>query len=168
MPMPAKSAQFTMAIEELAFPCIAARGPPLAATYQPSKAEMPRHAIDNHGSFKGPAKDSYDIMTAADSTRAVHHQIGQSLIELGPDGTTASAETYCTATTVNEADGQETSITFLVRYVDQFEKRDGSWKISHRFVAFDAVSDKAIMQYLPKANLGTRDEEDYSRKVLKD
>ncbi|EXM11211.1 hypothetical protein NOF04DRAFT_1269046 [Fusarium oxysporum II5] len=125
-------------------------------------------AIGNHGSFKGPAKDFYDIMTAADSTRAVHHQIGQSLIELGPDGTTASAETYCTATTVNEADGQETSITFLVRYVDQFEKRDGSWKISHRFVAFDAVSDKAIMQYLPKANLGTRDEEDYSRKVLKD
>ncbi|KAJ9428812.1 hypothetical protein QL093DRAFT_2146632 [Fusarium oxysporum] len=34
-----------------------------------------------------------------------------------------------------------------------------SWKISHRFVAFDAVSDKAIMQYLPKANLGIRDEE---------
>ncbi|KAF5684031.1 gamma-bhc dehydrochlorinase [Fusarium denticulatum] len=97
-------------------------------------------------------------MTASDSTRAVHHQIGQSLIELGPDGTTASAETYCTATTVNEADGQETWITFLVRYVGQFEKRDGSWKISHRFVAFDAVSDKAIMQYLPKANLGTRDE----------
>ncbi|EWG37434.1 hypothetical protein FVEG_01047 [Fusarium verticillioides 7600] len=107
-------------------------------------------------------------MTASDSARAVHHEIGQSLIELGPDGTTASAETYCTATTVNEADGQETWITFLVRYVDQFEKRDRSWKISHRFVAFDAVSDKAIMQYLPKANLGTRDEEDYSRKVLKD
>ncbi|CCT63493.1 uncharacterized protein FFUJ_01105 [Fusarium fujikuroi IMI 58289] len=69
---------------------------------------------------------------------------------------------------INEADGQETWITFLVRYVDQFEKRDGSWKISHRFVAFDVVSGKAIMQYLPKANLGTRDEEDYSRKVLKD
>ncbi|KAI1044823.1 hypothetical protein LB505_005216 [Fusarium chuoi] len=125
-------------------------------------------AIDNHGSFNGPAKDFYDTMTASDSTRAVHPQIGQSLIELGPDGTTASAETYCTATTVNEADGQEIWITFLVRYIDQFEKRDGSWKISHRFVAFDAVSDKAIMQYLPKANLGTRDEEDYSRKVLKD
>jgi hypothetical protein len=90
------------------------------------------------------------------------------LIELGPDGTTANAETYCTATTVNEADGQETWITFLVRYVDQSEKRDGSWKISHRLVAFDAVSDKAIMQYLLKANLDTRDEEDYSRKVLKD
>lgn len=58
--------------------------------------------------------------------------------------------------------------TFLVRYVDQFDERDGSWKISHRFVDFDAVSDTVIMQYLLKANLGTRDEEDYSRRVLND
>lgn len=71
-------------------------------------------AIDNHGSFNRPEKDFHDTMTASDSTRAVHHQIGQSLIKLGPDATTVSAETYCTATTVNEADGQETWSTYFL------------------------------------------------------
>ncbi|KAH7205221.1 hypothetical protein BKA60DRAFT_153450 [Fusarium oxysporum] len=107
-------------------------------------------------------------MAANDTTHAVHHQIGQSLIELGSDGISASAETYCTATTVNRVDGQDTWIKFLVRYVDQFEKREGTWKILDRYVVFDAVSDKAIMDYLPKSNMGTRDEGDFSRKVLKD
>ena len=122
-------------------------------------------ANDNHGTFDGPAKDFYDAMTANDATHAVHHQIGRSLIELGNDGTTASAEKYCIATTV---DGDNNWIKFLVRYVDQFEKRDGAWKILDRCVAFDAVSDKAIMDYLPKSNIGTRDETDFSRNILKD
>lgn len=120
-------------------------------------------ANDNHGTFNGPAKNFYDAMTANDTTHAVHHQIGQSLIELGNDGSTARAETYCTATTV---DGDNNWIKFLVRYVDQFEKREGAWKISDRCVVFDAVSDKAIMDYLPKSNMGTRDETDFSRKIL--
>jgi len=121
-------------------------------------------ANDNHGTFNGPAKDFYDAMAANDTTHAMHHQIGQSLIELSDDGKTASAETYCTATTV---DGENNWIKFLVRYVDQFEKRDEVWKISDRYVVLDAVSDKAIMDYLPKSNMGTRDETDFSRKILK-
>lgn len=121
-------------------------------------------ANDNYGTFNGPAKDFYDAMIANDTTHAVHHQIGQSLIEPGNDGETASAETYCPATTV---DDDNNWIKFLVQYVDQFEKIDRAWKLSDRCVVFDAVSHKAIMDYLPKFNTGTRDERHFSRNILK-
>ncbi|KAJ0313120.1 hypothetical protein COL5a_003971 [Colletotrichum fioriniae] len=124
-------------------------------------------ATDNHGTYNGPAKDFFDSM-GSNSIKVAHHQIGQSLIEIEGDVRKAHAETYCTATTI-VGDGQEEKwTTFLVRYVDNLEKRDGEWGITHRFCAFDGASEAAIMGYLPKENLGTRDESDYSRRVFKD
>ncbi|KAK1718701.1 hypothetical protein CaCOL14_003317 [Colletotrichum acutatum] len=124
-------------------------------------------ATDNHGTYNGPAKDFFDSM-GSNSIKAAHHQIGQSLIEIEEDGRKAHAETYCTATTIVEVEQGEKWTTFLVRYVDNLEKRDGEWRITHRFCAFDGASEAAIMGYLPKENLGTRDESDYSRCVFKD
>ncbi|KXH63097.1 hypothetical protein CSAL01_04988 [Colletotrichum salicis] len=124
-------------------------------------------ATDNHGTYNGPAKDFFDSMGSG-SLKAAHHQIGQSLIEIEEDGRKAHAETYCTATTIAVVGQEEKWTTFLVRYVDNLEKRDGEWRISHRFYKFDGASDAAILGYLPKENLGTRDESDYSRRVFKD
>ncbi|KAJ3539150.1 hypothetical protein NM208_g5605 [Fusarium decemcellulare] len=125
-------------------------------------------AVDNHGSYNGPAKDFYDFVNSVPPVLCSHHHIGQTLIDLGEDGSTANAETYCTATTIDEVDGQHKWTTFLVRYIDKFEKRDGEWKITHRFVAFDGITDNTQMNYLPKSSLGTRNEGDYSRKIFKD
>ncbi|KAF4782495.1 hypothetical protein HER10_EVM0012926 [Colletotrichum scovillei] len=124
-------------------------------------------ATDNHGTYNGPAKDFFDSM-GSDSIKTAHHQIGQSLIEIEEDGRKAHAETYCTATTIVGVGQEEKWTTFLVRYVDNLEKRDGEWRITHRFCVFDGASEAAIMGYLPKENLGTRDESDYSRCVFKD
>lgn len=125
-------------------------------------------AIDNHGSYDGPAKDFYDAMNSMPPPDGVYHHIGQSLVELGTGGSTASAETYCTATTIDRgADGQEKWTAFLVRYIDKFEKREGEWKIVHRFVAYDGMTGDG-RAYLPKSSLGTRDESDYSRKIFND
>ncbi|CAI0650971.1 unnamed protein product [Colletotrichum noveboracense] len=124
-------------------------------------------ATDNHGFYNGPAKDMYNALNAGPSPDAAHHHIGQSLIELGDDGITAAAETYCIATTVNVVDGKDKWVTFLVRYIDTFEKREGEWKIKDRVLAFDGVSDGNVLKSLPKESLGRRDENDYSRKVMK-
>ncbi|KAF5507569.1 Uncharacterized protein CGCA056_v013638 [Colletotrichum aenigma] len=56
-------------------------------------------ATDNHGFYNGPAKDMYDALNSGSSSDAAHHRIGQSLIEVGDNGITAAAETYCIATT---------------------------------------------------------------------
>ncbi|EQB43971.1 hypothetical protein CGLO_17304 [Colletotrichum gloeosporioides Cg-14] len=109
----------------------------------------------------------YDALKAGPSPDAAHHHIGQSLIELGDDGITAAAETYCIATTVNAVDGKDNWVTFLVRYIDSFEKREGEWKIKDRVLAFDGVSDGNVLKKLGAESLGRRDENDYSRKVLR-
>ncbi|KAK1675981.1 hypothetical protein BDP55DRAFT_118242 [Colletotrichum godetiae] len=124
-------------------------------------------ATDNHGTYNGPAKYFFDSM-GSDSIKAAHHQIGQSLVEIEEDGRKAHTETYCTATTIAVVGGEEKWTTFLVRYVDNSEKRDAEWRITHRFCTFDDASDAAILGYLPKENLGTRDGSDYSRSVFKD
>lgn len=69
-----------------------------------------------------------------------HHQLGNILIEV--DGDDAYAETYFSAYHRMRAKGDplaaenahDTEMDLLVggRYIDRFQRREGSWKISHR------------------------------------
>ena len=63
------------------------------------------------------------------------HTIQNILIEI--DGDKASAESYFIAyLRVQQEDGLE-DIIFAGRYVDNFECRDGLWKIAHRRAIYD-------------------------------
>lgn len=126
-------------------------------------------AIDNHGFFNGPVDEFYDAVNQAPAVDCSHHLFGQTLIELEDNGLAANTETYCIITTVNWAHGEkEEWTTFLVRYIDRLEKLNNQWKVIHRVVVFEAAIDRKQFNALPQASLGTRDENDYSRKVFND
>jgi hypothetical protein len=66
---------------------------------------------------------------------ATQHRISNTTIER--DGATALVETYVHATHVEEtADGRKLH-TFVGRYIDRFEDRDGIWKIAQRTLRND-------------------------------
>ena len=117
-------------------------------------------ATDNHGFFNGPAHEFYNRRAAGWMPLAMHHALGQMVIEL--HGDVALTESYCSATVVYEGDDGPQTHYEAVRYLDRFEKRDGEWKIARRFVAFDAAVTVpgGLPDRYPQENWGTRDEHD--------
>ena len=104
----------------------------------------------HHHGFEGPSSDpgakggdfvAYALSVLGTHTHT-HHQLGNILIELEPDGVTAFTEAYFTAYHRMRAKGDpkagtnayDTPMDFLVggRYMDRMEKRDGVWKIAYR------------------------------------
>ncbi len=122
-------------------------------------------AIDDHGVYSGPALGFYDAMAELDArVRAIHHLVGQSIIEVAGDH--AAGETYATATIDGLLDDDEV-LMLTVRYIDRFERRDGEWKIADRFVAFDtATTAPGRVPDQPERNLGRRDRDDRSHAVF--
>jgi len=91
-------------------------------------------AYDDHGAFKGNVDE---FIEAAGSFlprwTATQHFMGNMLIEV--EGDVARAETYAVAYHRREAaDGSGKDDVMGIRYVDRFERRDGSWRIAHRVV----------------------------------
>ncbi len=80
---------------------------------------------------------AFDVLRTHTRT---HHQLGNIVIEIEDDN--AYAETYFSAYHRMRAKGDplaaenayDTEMDFLVggRYIDRFQRREGSWKISHR------------------------------------
>ncbi len=75
------------------------------------------------------------------------HFIGNVIIDVSGDK--ARSEAYCLARHRNPAQGEKPESDFLWggRYVDQFEKRNGEWAITHRicvhdYTRFDDVGEK--------------------------
>lgn len=121
----------------------------------------------NLGIYNGPARDFF--AGTADFRApllAVHHQIGQSNIELNGDA--AVGETYCIATYVLPGEDGPTTTVLMTRYLDRFEKRDGEWKIADRLVAFDAQVNVpgGLPALAPEENWGRRDESDPSHELF--
>jgi ketosteroid isomerase-like protein len=95
-------------------------------------------AIDDHGNFCG-GRDEFVTYV---STRLVRfertmHVIGNVLIE--PVGDQARAESYIVAyhRLAGEADGPARDLIVGLRYVDDFERRDGEWRIAARMCVFE-------------------------------
>jgi SnoaL-like protein len=124
-------------------------------------------AVEDRGFYQGPALEFYDATTELRAgVRASHHNLGQTHVVL--DGDRAAAETYCIATSVFDgADGPQTRVR-AVRYLDRLERRDGAWKIVHRFAVFDAETTVpgGSPTGVPDANLGTRDRDDPSNALF--
>jgi hypothetical protein len=108
---------------------------------------------DDHGPYKGDADGLVKWITERHETiEHSMHCIGNVLIEL--DGDAAQVESYCItfqrlragtasmpagfewAAGIPEDQGSVTYST-AVRYVDEFARRDGVWRIGHRTVVFE-------------------------------
>ena len=89
-------------------------------------------AIDDHGTFTGPAREfaTWATKGAARSWHSSHHTVHNVLVDwAGPD--TAQVESYVLG--INRRAGEDGQIElFAGRYVDRFERRGGEWRIAHR------------------------------------
>ena len=93
-------------------------------------------ATDDHGMFKGTAADFVIwVMPLLKTMKRTQHVIGQTLMEVSGDK--AAGESYFVAHhNIDTPDGE----IFMIaagRYLDTFERRDGTWKISHRHAVYD-------------------------------
>lgn len=94
-------------------------------------------AYDDHGSLVGPIDEFIRISKPfADRVAATVHFMGNVLIEV--DGDVARAESYVVAYHAYEhEDGTSRHDNWAIRYLDRFERRDGTWKIAYRVVAHE-------------------------------
>lgn len=93
-------------------------------------------ATDDHGMFAGTATDFIAfVMPLLATMKQTQHVLGQTLVKL--DGDRAASETYFVAH--HTLAGPDGDILMLAagRYLDRFERRGGTWKISHRHAVYD-------------------------------
>jgi hypothetical protein len=84
---------------------------------------------------KGKVKPAVVADNAAKSDHVRTHLYANSLVEL--DGDWAFGETYFLAFHAEDRSGTQFIRTRSSRAIDQFERRDGAWKIAKRVVADD-------------------------------
>ncbi len=89
----------------------------------------PEAEVD-YGAYKGPAHSFCGpLAEAIRRYENTQHIISNVLIEI--DGAKARTETYVTAHHYLAGD-PDTEMTYIGRYLDQMQKRDGVWKIAYR------------------------------------
>jgi len=91
----------------------------------------------DYGFTKGPAKEFVTFcMEALKSHTANHHMIGNVLIDI--EGDEAFGEVYFNAYhKVKAESGDFEDIIIAGRYLDRYEKRDGTWKFTYRSEVVD-------------------------------
>lgn len=97
-------------------------------------------ATDDHGVFVGTDEEYLAwVVPGMPSIPVTLHTLGQSLIDLRGD--MAAVETHVTAYHRIDMNGQERDIVIGGRYLDRMEKRKQEWRIAHRTMIYDWVSD---------------------------
>ncbi len=94
-------------------------------------------AMVNYGGFNGVAHEFCEMLPGSIKRyRATQHSITNVRFEI--DGASARTETYVTAYhyLADAAEG-DSEMTYLGRYLDTLERRDGCWKIIHRKIVMD-------------------------------
>jgi SnoaL-like domain len=94
-------------------------------------------AWDNHFGEEELAFERFpkSVALAKSTTKWTSHNICNELIEV--HGDVAHGESYLIAYHRIEHEGRDLDWILGARYVDRFEKRNGSWRIAHRTVVFD-------------------------------
>ncbi len=104
-------------------------------------------AIDSHGMIEAGVEEFLQFVeTAAARLERSMHFIGNIMIEL--DGDTARSESYVIAThrgrpKPDDPDSAQDH-TLGVRYIDDWERRDGQFRISHRRCVFEWSKTSAV------------------------
>lgn len=134
-------------------------------------------AYDDHGPYKGDVDGLVEWISGRhESIAQSMHLIANVVIDL--DGDTARSEAYslvyqrmrddAEATPAmfegaEQGEGGSPTIEMCVRYVDEMQRRDGVWRISHRVVVFEwmrtAVRDEVSL-IQPEWAVATRDRTD--------
>lgn len=101
------------------------------------RAVFHEDATVTYGGFKGAASEWVGHATRFLNTIGpTHHNLTNILITL--DGDKAKGETYCIAVHGDvQRDEGLVDLVVYVRYVDEFERRNGAWRISKRTLVYD-------------------------------
>jgi hypothetical protein len=103
----------------------------MASCYHPD-------GTDDHNVFRGTGTEFAQwVVDTLPHFQATMHFVASPRIRR--DGDVAKVDTYCVAHHVSapDADGQQSDMVLGLRYVDRFERRDGTWLIAARVCAFD-------------------------------
>lgn len=126
-----------------------------------------KDGYDDHGSFRGPARDFAEFVCAERSQRygATHHFLAPPNIALS--GQEAYVDTYCIAHHITVPDDHDHRFDHVVglRYLDRFEKRSGQWLIAHRTAVYDwtysiAIDEGSTRGFGEDWAIGSRDQAD--------
>jgi ketosteroid isomerase-like protein len=122
-------------------------------------------AIDDHGDFRGGVEAFIaHVQQSLPRFERTMHFIGNLLVEI--DGDTARVESYAIAHHRLRPSGEKPARDFNVglRYVDDFERRDGDWRIAARVCVFDwsRIDPVEAHNWTPpgRAAIGQRDRSD--------
>jgi hypothetical protein len=94
-------------------------------------------ATDDHGAFStGGADDFLAQLTAArPHLRAMQHHITTANFAI--EGDRAEGEVYTIAIHTLPATGRDIDVIVAGRYLDKYEKRDGTWRFAQRTIVTD-------------------------------
>jgi 3-phenylpropionate/cinnamic acid dioxygenase small subunit len=108
-------------------------------------------AVDVHGGYTGDAAGLVeDIRQRHRTIDSSQHFISNVLIEFVSDDV-AEVESYCLCflrQAPARPGGAQDLATIRCRYVDRFERRDGTWGIADRVVVFDEACTESIVDGL--------------------
>jgi len=125
----------------------------MAACYHPD-------GFDDHNAFRGSGTEfARWVCEVLPHFVATHHFVADPYIRI--EGDTAQVDTYCEAHHV----GTDSDLIIGLRYVDRFERRDGTWRIARRVCAFDwtytvPFDPAAKMDFPADFTVGRRDRTD--------
>jgi ketosteroid isomerase-like protein len=104
-------------------------------------------AEDAHGAFStGSADDFFGALSAArPHIRSMQHNI--TTVNFAIEGNSAEGEVYTIATHTFSAGDRDVDVVVGGRYLDKYEKRDGTWKLIARTIVTDwaHVNDPSIV-----------------------
>jgi hypothetical protein len=91
-------------------------------------------ATDDHGVFVGNAWQFCErVVSSHDRWAWTMHTIFNHRVEIDPDGRRARGEAYNVSYLFTDGDPADRRLaTWFGRYLDEYECRDGEWRISHR------------------------------------
>ena len=94
-------------------------------------------ADDDHGGFStGSADDFFGALTAARPyLRSMQHNV--TTVNFAIDGNRAEGEVYTIATHTFVVGDRDVDVVVGGRYLDRYEKRDGTWKFTERKIVTD-------------------------------
>ena len=105
----------------------------------PWTAATPRRcaAVDGHGAFSTGSVDDFLGRLAASRKhlRSMQHHI--TTVNFAIDGDRAEGEIYSIATHTFAAKHGETEVIVGGRYLDKYQKRDGTWRFLERTIVTD-------------------------------
>ncbi|OWQ92574.1 nuclear transport factor 2 family protein [Sphingopyxis witflariensis] len=73
---------------------------------------------------------------------ATQHRIHNQTVTI--TGDTALGETYCTADHISQQDGRKESLSWAIRYQDQWRREDGVWRFCDRKLLLDWEERRAL------------------------